>query len=82
LNEKDFSLARFARAHRGRRGEELEKWNIGMLDKKNKMPKLIIPSFQHSNSFALWPLREKIAFTIFLFLDPRAVWLEAKLSKG
>jgi len=31
----------------------MEEWNIGMMGKKNEMPKPIIPSFQHSNLFAL-----------------------------
>jgi hypothetical protein len=27
----------------------MEEWNIGMMGKKNKMPKLIIPLFHYSN---------------------------------
>jgi hypothetical protein len=51
-----------------------------MLGKKNKMPKPIIPSFQHSNSFALRPLREKIVLVLF-FIDPLTLWLQGRLSK-
>jgi hypothetical protein len=54
------------RAQRRKTGK-MEYWNIGMLGKGNKMPKPIIRSFHHSNSFALRALGEKI---LFIFLEP------------
>jgi hypothetical protein len=35
----------------------MEKWNIGMVGKKNKYFKFIIPPFQYSNLFVLRNLR-------------------------